>query len=173
MGADPSDSTLDLVNSVEIDPTSSNCSEPPALSLVAPDRSDLPSLAGLGGMPIGMWQVDPTSDSIASADLTVRYDSALVQSLGASESSVQLWTYGSDAWQPVPPATFSLDTADDLVSGAASGISYFAVTADASDAPPISAQATDQVAPSVPEPVGLGLLATATLLLGGRRRRKR
>ncbi len=151
------------------------------LSLVSPDRQDLPSLAGIVGQPIGIWQVSSSSDSpdeIPCAGLTVHYDGSLAQSLGADESDIQLWTYGSsDEWNPVPSSSFSLDTADSLVSGEATDFNYFAVTVpepDSSVVSAFSALPSEQITPGVqgvPEPVGMGLLATAVLLLGRRSRR--
>jgi RNA polymerase sigma factor (sigma-70 family) len=200
-GEDPSDPNLDLVNSVRLMPLAQTAgtaamaamavssssplaaaplnSLPPELSLVSPDRQDLPSLAGIDGQPIGIWQVSSSNDSVAEiacADVTVHYDSSLVTSLGADESDVRLWTYGSDMWTP---AASSLDTADDLVTGVASDFNYFAVTVPEPDPSVVSefaALPSEQITPGaqgVPEPVGISLLATAALLLGRRQSNRR
>jgi len=183
-GEDPANPTLDLVNSVRLKPlpsaSSSDAGEPTELSLVSPDRQDLPSLSGINGQPIGIWQVDSSTDStgeIACADLTVHYDASLAASLGSDNTDVRLWTYGSSAWAPALAS--SADTSDDLITGVASNFNYFAVTVPEPTAAVVSefaALPSEQIipddAPTVPEPVGLGLLATGALLLGRRRPRR-
>jgi hypothetical protein len=184
-GEDPSNPTLDLVNSVRLKPLPSpsssdaQSSDPTELSLVSPDRQDLPSLSGINGQPIGIWQVDSSTDStgeIACADLTVHYDASLAASLGADNTDVRLWAYGASTWAPAVAS--SADTSDDLITGVASNFDYFAVTVPEPTAAVVSefaALPSEQVipgdVPTVPEPVGLGLLATGALLLGRRRRR--
>jgi RNA polymerase sigma factor (sigma-70 family) len=183
-GEDPAKSKLDLVNSVRLEPTDvasdlSNNSHrlPKVLALLSPDREDAPTLAGMVGVPVGLWQVDPAAGYIEDADLTVRYNDSLVNSLGASESSVQLWTFDDGMWSSVDPLTVSLDTTDHVISGEAKDFSYFAVAvppAAGVDASQMVASPAAEVAPGVPEPVGTGLI-----LLGGsamllrRRRRSR
>jgi RNA polymerase sigma factor (sigma-70 family) len=188
-GDDPDAPTLTLVNSVRlalqtdgaaaataVDPTQTR------LSLLATDRSDAPDLVQISGATIGLWQVDSPTGSLPATDLTVCYDSVLADDLGASPSSVELWTYGTttDTWQPVDASSFALDTTDHLVSGSASDFSYIAVSVDpspghnpqdlaASDLVEVSVQAPNNIQ-SVPEPVGLSLIIASTALLGRRRR---
>jgi RNA polymerase sigma factor (sigma-70 family) len=167
-GEDPNQPVLSLVNSVRLIPKGSD--DPPTqLSLLAIDRQDVPSLTGLDGLPIGLWKVDAAG--VSSALVSVRYDDVLVDSLGISESAVQLWTYGDGDWLTVAPATFALDTADHLVSGSASDFSYFAVAVPWNgDVEQMIATAGNERAPSVPEPTGLIVLALAGELLVRRRR---
>ena len=181
-GEDPTSPSLNLVNSVRVRPLAGGNSQsgiPMELSLVSPDRQDLPDLTGIDGQPIGMWQVGSGElGLIACADLTIHYDSLLASTLDPDQSDIQLWTYGSSLWSPVPPSSFSLDTADSLVSGVASDFNYFAVTVpepDSSVVSAFSALPSEQITngQTVPEPVGLSLLTTAALLLGRRRRRGR
>jgi hypothetical protein len=190
-GDDPSASVLTLTNSVRLSISSStatNDSTPAQLSLLAPDRGDVPNLSQIAGATIGVWQVDDADSqpgTIADADLTICYDSLLANAMGATQNSVDLWTYNStsDNWAPVDPATFALDTVDHLVYGSAEDFSYFAVSATpAPDANLLFIRANqlatigDPTSPSngtqvVPEPTTLSLLALGAGLLGRRRRR--
>jgi hypothetical protein len=181
-GEDPSKSKLDLVNSVRlqsIDLASDSSNDvhqlPKVLALLSPDREDAPTLAGMVGVPVGLWQVDPATGYIEDADLTVRYNDSLVSSLGASESSVQLWTFDDGTWSSVDPLTVSLDTTDHVISGEGKDFSYFAVAVPPSggvDAMQMVASPAAEPAPGVPEPVGTGLvlLAGSAMLLRRRRR---
>lgn len=183
-GGDPNEPVLNLVNSVRFLPDDSD-DVPAQVSLLAIDRQDVPSLSGLGGLPIGLWQVDTADGGLASSMLWVRYDDVLVDSLGVSESAVQLWTYGNGNWQTVAPATFALDTADHVVSGYGSDFDYFAVAVPWSGNVPqmiamagneraflaVESPASGDASPaSVPEPGGLVLLALGGSLLLRRRR---
>ncbi len=180
-GEDPSDPQIDLVNSVRLNATAAAGEAPLAcmsqISLLAVDRTDAPSLAGIIGVPIGLWQIDPAVGSLPSADLTIRYNDALVSELGGAESGVNLWELSSGSWQTVDPSTFVLDTTDHLVSGVATDFNYFAVTVPAGPATDISqilAHASAEIAPvadTVPEPAALGIMAMAAGLLLQRRRR--
>jgi RNA polymerase sigma factor (sigma-70 family) len=191
-GDNPDSSTLSLVNSVRValmtDPATGQTADAPnSISLLSTDRTDVPDMSQMNGVAIGLWQVDPKGSDIAAADLTVCYNAFLADELGAAPSSLQLWTYSdtSDSWQSVAPSSYSLDTADNTVSGYATDISYFAVSVD----PAIGDNVNDLLAShlsqfsgeptpgggsahSVPEPmIGLPLLIAGTALLGRRRRR--
>jgi len=187
-GDDPNAVSLSLVNSVRISLADAGATSPVAtaavpadLSLLSDDRSDVPDRFAIGGAPIGLWQVDPNGPDLASVDLTINYNAVLADALGASPSSVQLWTYSdnTDAWQTA--SSFSLDTTDHLVSGSGTDISYFAVSvtpAPGQDVEDVLANHLDQFSgqPSggtqvVPEPLGLPLLILGAGLLGRRRRR--
>jgi len=172
-GEDPADPVLDLVNSVRLQPTTDEPA-PGQLALLSLDRQDVPDVAGLTGVPVGLWQVDPSASPLSAADLTVRYNDTLINHLGASESSVTLWSYSGDAWQAVDPNSVTLDTSDHLITGVASDFSYFAVTvppADGVDAAMILAQPMATAAPSVPEPASLGIVTLGATFLLRRRRR--
>jgi len=161
-----------------------NTAAPTDLSLLSIDRSDVPDRLEIGGAAIGLWQVDPSGPDLAAAELTIDYNSVLADLLGASPSSVQLWTYSdaTNAWQTA--SSFSLDATDHLVSGFGTDISYFAVSVEpapgqnvedvlASHLAQFSHQALGQPAgdvQGVPEPIGLPLLILGAGLLGRRRR---
>lgn len=179
-GDSPDDPALTLVNSVRLQLTTPDAVRPGELSLLALDRDDLPSLIGMIGTPIGLWEVDsPTV--VAAADVTVRYDDAALEQLGASEYATRLWFYTDDRWRLAAPASFHLDVKNHLLSGEGGDFSYFAVTAPGlspytgnvfADNDDVSATALSQLSLSttaLPEPSGL--LALATLGLGYRRRR--
>jgi hypothetical protein len=173
-GEDPTDPVLDLVNSVRIQPAAALAATPGDLALLAPDRSDAPPLTGMNGVPLALWQVDPSVGDIEAADVTVRYNDTLVDKLGASESSVQLWAYSYGDWQQVQPGTLSLDTTDHLVSGLATDFSYIAVSvppADGVDAEQVLAEPLAAIAPTVPEPTSLGVIVLGAGLLLRRGRR--
>jgi hypothetical protein len=201
-GDAPNSSVLTLTNSVRIKLNSDSAeaagaTDPSALqlSLLAPDRSDIPNLSEITGATIGIWQVDDSTTSgvgmIGDADLTICYDSLLANAFGATQNSVELWTFNApdDTWSEVDPATFALDTVDHLVYGSAQDFSYFAVSAPpapdanvlfvrANQLASISDPAGDSSQPPagtqvVPEPTGLALLALGAGLLGRRRRSKR
>jgi LPXTG-motif cell wall-anchored protein len=198
-GDNPNSSTLSLVNSVRIglatDPTTGQTATAPNfISLLSTDRTDVPAMTQISGVAIGLWQVNPQGPDLAAADLTVCYNGFLADELGAAPSSVQLWTYSdtSDTWQSVTGSSYSLDTADNTVSGYATDINYFAVSVD----PAVGDNVNDLLAShlsqfagepdfiggqgggvtgsaqSVPEPIiGLPLLLAGAGLLGRRRRR--
>jgi RNA polymerase sigma factor (sigma-70 family) len=172
-GESPGDSQLDLVNSVRLTLQGDDAAAPRSLSLLSPDRTDVPSLTGIDGATIGIWRVDPSAGSIDSAEVSVRYDDLLVDELGAPESSVSLWALcdATDSWNPV--TTFSLDTVDHTVSGDATDFSYFAVAvppAPGVDAAYLTAHPQGQLG-VVPEPVGIIWLTLGGAMLARRRRR--
>jgi RNA polymerase sigma factor (sigma-70 family) len=190
-GENPDDDRLGLVNSVRLELSSSawasGTTAPLDLSLLAPDRDDIPGLSQLDGVPIGLWEVDPAAGALPGADITVCYDAVLASELGASPSSLNLWTLGPDStWQPVSASSLVLDTQDSLISGYSTDVSYFAVTAipaEGTDVNQLVAEHLSQVgdqptptiqynAPSgVPEPTTLlPLIAIGAGLLGRRRR---
>ena len=176
-GEDPTDPTLNLVNSVRLRllaSPSSTADQPTSLSLLSTDRQDLPPLTGLNGLPIGLWKVDTDAGDLAETNVAVRYDSALVDSLGISESTLSLWTFGGDEWQAVDPNSFALDTTDHLISGTASDFNYFAVAIPSASANgPMTANPGDERALGIPEPAALGLFALAAALLPRRRKPSR
>jgi hypothetical protein len=183
-GDDAKASSLSLVNSVRISMQGTAAGVPADLSLLSEDRSDVPDRTQINGAPIGLWQVDPSGPDLASAELTIDYNSVLADALGAAPSSVQLWTYSdnTDAWTTAD--SFSLDSADHLVSGFGTDISYFAVSvvpAPGNDVEDVLANHLTQfsdkpsIQPSggtqgVPEPVALPMLMLGIGLLGRRRR---
>jgi MYXO-CTERM domain-containing protein len=177
-GEDPADPTLNMVNAVRLSEieTAGN-QQPVQLSLLAADRDDIPSLSTLDGVPVGLWEIDPSLEEIDSAELTIRYNDAAVLALGDSESELSLWTLGDGSWEPVDPSGVTLDTEDHTISGVAEDFQYFAVAAPVGNGADISnliAVPNNQFAPTtgqVPEPVGLGTLALLAGLLGRRRRR--
>ncbi len=166
-GGSPGDSSLSLVNSVRFTPLAAGLTEPPELSLVSVDRCDVPPLTGITSTPLSLWQVD-SSQLPGLTDLTIRYDPATLD----QTSAVELWTYSDGSWQMVSPASFEFNPAEHLVSGTATDFSYFAVTTSDSTLPSLQATPGDERAPSVPEPVGIGMLALASTMLVRRRRRQ-
>ncbi len=202
-GEDPASTRLNLVNSVRLNlegqtagaSGTADASAPTALSLLASDRSDVPDLSQMFGVPIGIWEVDPSSGSLTDASISICYDGLLADELGASPSSIDLWTLGGpgSTWQPVDPSTLLVDTSDDLISGYAPDVSYFAVAvtpAPGTDVSQLVAHHLSQVgskptpfftsaltapvaAPEVvPEPTTLMPLLAGAALLSRRRRNK-
>jgi hypothetical protein len=196
-GDDPNAPALTLVNSVRVTlPAATATGSPPAaptdLSLLSTDRADVPNLSQISGSTLALWEVDPNCSDLTDAQLSICYDPILIDELGANLSSLNIWTCGdtTDTWQAVNPATFSLDSADDLLSGSASDIRYFAVSVDAGSgmnvenviASHLAQVSGESSTPSnteasggasgVPEPTALSLLALAAPALLGRRRRR-
>ena len=185
-GDAPSAQNLSLVNSVRLDlqagADTSTDPVPTELALMSPDRSDAPDLSQISGVPIGLWAVDPSAGDISSAELDICYDSSLADELGASISSLELWTLGgaTDSWQPVDFNSLVVDASDHVVSGYAQDFDYFAVSvtpAPGQNAAELVAHHLSQIgdsgsggSQSVPEPVMLPLLALGGALLGRRRR---
>ena len=160
-GEDPADSTLDLVNSVRL--TFKNIAVPDdlKLSLLSPDRNDVPLLPG--HQFLAVWAVDGGLDTLHDVALVIRYDKQKALAMGG-ESSLRLWRYDG-SWQPI--TDLHIDSVSNLISGDASSASYFAVAADTPTmaAVPLSPNVV------VPEPATLLTLGAATLLLALRRRR--
>ncbi len=174
--------------------TEADNASPTQLALLAPDRNDAPNISEISGTPIGLWKIYSPTGSVADASLTISYDDLLANALGASQSSIELWTLNtpSDTWQLVDPTSFALDTVDHLVYGSADDFSYFAVAATPAQGADVEFIRAHQLAvindqliaspsgqsigpgagasQSVPEPVALPLLALGAGLLGRRRR---
>lgn len=127
-GENLADPSLDLVNSVRL------VLQPPpdqlSVSLVSPDRTDVPSLPG-GHSFIGVWAVDPVGQAdVDGIDLTVRYDDLLAGVRGLEEGSLKLWYFQDGLWSRVTGDDFWLDADNHLIGGHVNGsIDYFAVSA--------------------------------------------
>ncbi len=143
------DIQLDLINSVQIG--LENVTKPGSLSvsLLAIDRLEVPALP-TGHHFVGLWEFGGAGLVYDAVDLTVRYDTTLVATLGLDESKLKLWKYDAGRWEVVTDSV-SLDRVQKLISGKTNTLSYFAV--------------------STPEPGGLVLLGFGAALLMRRRRR--
>ncbi len=112
------------------------------ISLLSPDPADVaPGLSNV----IGVWNFAQSGTlSIASADLTFRYDHALAQSLSVNESTLGLYRLDGSTWDLV--GSNSPDTTNYLLT--ANGVTTFGEFA---------------IATVVPEPSTLVLLATGAM----------
>lgn len=135
-GESPADTTIDLVNSVRLTLAGVSSNGNLSITLLAPDRSDIP--VGLPGVAVGIWDI-AASTSLASATLQFRYDDALV----SDPSALRVYRFDAGVWNDV---TGTLYMADRIIeSTAVAGFSLFAVV--------------------VPEPAMLSLLPLAALAL--------
>lgn len=150
-GEDPNDALPDLVNSVRLYVRDAAGSGEIDISLLALDRSDIPTLPA-GHDFIGVWRFDAKGLDFGGVDLAVRYDDALAQSKGLSESVLKLWQYESGQWSRIDDDSFRRYAALNILSGyAGSDLTHFAVSA--------------------PEPTCLGALALSGWMLMRRRRK--
>lgn len=143
-GEDPADPTLDLVNSVRVSAVQ-GAIQPLELTLLSPDRADVPPLAGDHVM-LGVWNSD---QPLTDVSLAIRYDSVAAAALGKNEADLHLWAYNGQ-WLPIEGPDLSIDTSTHVISGDASQLTYFAV--------------------STPEPGSLLMIGAAMLMLARRRR---
>jgi MYXO-CTERM domain-containing protein len=154
-GENSADSQLDLINSVRIS-VNPDVIGSIKLSLLSTDRSDYPALpSNLNA--IGLWHVEAMDVVLASADVTVRYDSDLANVLNATNLNL----YGYDGQWTLAEGG-SVNSYDRLIHGHFDGIDYFAVAASVQ--PPHHITGT-------PEPAAMLGLACAGLILARRRRR--
>ncbi|MDQ3440278.1 MAG: sigma-70 family RNA polymerase sigma factor [Planctomycetota bacterium] len=150
-GEDPNDALPDLVNSVRLYVRDAAGEGDIDISLLALGRPDIPTLPG-GHNFIGVWSFDAHDLEFTGVDLAVRYDDALAQERGLSESILKLWKYENGAWVRIDDDSFRRYAALNVISGfAGADLTYFAVSA--------------------PEPTSLGALALGGWMLMRRRRR--
>lgn len=150
-GEDPNDALPDLVNSVRLYVRDAASDGEIDVALLALDRSDVPTLPA-GHNFIGVWSFDAHDLDFTGVDLAVRYDDALAQEMGLSESVLKLWTYENGAWERINGGSFRRYAALNVLAGyAGSDLTHFAVSA--------------------PEPAGLGVIALGGWMLLRRRRR--
>ena len=106
---------------------------------------------------IGLWHVEAMDAVLASADVTVRYDSDLSSVLNAGELNL----YGYDGQWTLAEGG-SVNSYDRLIHGHLGGIDYFAV---------IGSVPTTGHITGTPEPAAMLGLVCAGLILARRRRR--
>jgi hypothetical protein len=128
-GEDPNDALPDLVNSVRLFIRDASAPGDIDISLLALNRADIPTLPG-GHHFIGVWSFDAHGMDYGGVDLAVRYDDALAQQLGLSESVLKLWKYENGEWIRINDSTFRRYSALNILSGyAGNELTYFAVSA--------------------------------------------
>jgi RNA polymerase sigma factor (sigma-70 family) len=128
-GEDPTDPTIDLVNSVRLTVHDAAKDGPVRISLVSKDRLDVPTLP-TGHNFIGIWKFEDGGLPHGAVDLLVRYDDGLAEQLGLNENNLKLWRYSDGQWIRINDATFSRDVELNLIGGtAADAFTYFAVSA--------------------------------------------
>ncbi|HEV2293774.1 MAG TPA: sigma-70 family RNA polymerase sigma factor [Tepidisphaeraceae bacterium] len=150
-GEDPNDALPDLVNSVRLYVRDAAGAGEIDIALLALDRSDIPALPA-GHSFIGVWSFDAHDLEFSGVDLAVRYDDALAQEKGLSESVLKLWKYENGIWSRINDDSFRRYAALNIVSGyAGSDLTHFAVSA--------------------PEPTCIGALALGGWMLMRRRKR--
>ncbi len=164
-GESPSDPVIDLVNSVRLTFTPVTAAGQVSISLLAPDRADIPDSGATTFLDV--WSIDSGSTLLHDINATIRLDSQLLAELGYAESDVLLWAYDSNQWHSLAATDFSVDLKSHLLNGDIGDAGYFAISGQ-----PQQQTAALRSITVVPEPAALSLLALgATLLL--RRRRDR
>jgi hypothetical protein len=127
-GEDPTDPTIDLVNSVRVTIHDAAKDGPVRISLLSQDRGDVPSLPQ-GHTFIGVWKFEDGGLEHGPVDLLARYDDTLAEQLGIDENFLKLWAFADGAWYRINDGTFTRDVALNLIGGRAEGLEYFAVSA--------------------------------------------
>jgi len=128
-GEDPTDPTIDLVNSVRVTIHDAAHDGPVQISLLSKDRFDVPALP-TGHNFIGIWKFEDTGVAHGAVDLTIRYDDGLAAQLGLNENNLKLWRYSDGEWIRINDASFFRDTEQNLIGGTATDpFQYFAVSA--------------------------------------------
>jgi hypothetical protein len=128
-GEDPTDPTIDLVNSVRLTVHDAAKDGLVRISLVSKDRLDVPALP-VGHNFIGIWKFEDAGLPHGAVDLLVRYDDGLAEQMGLNENNLKLWRYTDGQWIRINDTTFSRDTELNLIGGtAADSFTYFAVSA--------------------------------------------
>ena len=143
-GDNADDPTIDMVNSVRVTLHEAQAPGKLEVSLLDKGRADVPALPA-GHTFIGVWSFDAGVTRAAGVDLTVRYDDRLAASLRLDESDLKLWRFDAGQWVRINDASFSRDVQNNLLSGHAHSLSFFAVSA--------------------PEPGALGLVGLVSLAL--------
>ena len=128
------------------------------ISLLAPDRAELPF--GTTGSILGLWDIhmDGELPEGTQASLSIRYDDLLATTMGIDEEDMALFHFIDGQWYDI---TEGVDTVNHTVWGSWNVLSLFAVGSN------IQIRPQD----AIPEPASLTLLAVGGLALLRRRRR--
>ena len=127
-GEDPTDSVIDLVNSVRLAIHDASADGQVRVSLLSRDHAHVPALPQ-GHDFIGVWQFEAGALRHGAVDLLIRYDDALAAELGLDENNLKLWRYHDGEWLRINDASFYRDTGLNLIGGTADGLEFFAVSA--------------------------------------------
>ncbi|MFI5380858.1 MAG: RNA polymerase sigma factor [Tepidisphaerales bacterium] len=163
-GDSPADPLNREVNSVRL-AFSPVTGGPVSISLLSPDRSDIPGLGA--GTFLDVWSIDAGLMPLHNIDATIRLDSLMLGELGYADSEVMLWKYDREQWQPVAATDLSVDSKNHLLSGEIGDAGYFAISGPAQ----AQLQAFSARSTVVPEPSTLATLALGATLLLRRRHR--
>ncbi|MGA2498968.1 MAG: sigma-70 family RNA polymerase sigma factor [Tepidisphaeraceae bacterium] len=161
-GESPADPVIDLVNSVRLTFAPVAAAGQVSISLLAPDRSDIPGSAGDAFLDV--WSIEAGTTLLHDINATIRLDSQLLGELGYSDSDVMFWKYDRNQWNPLAATAFSVDPKTHLLTGDIGDAGYFAI----SGTPQQQMAALQSTV--VPEPAVLSLLALGATLLIRRRR---
>ncbi len=156
-GESQTDTDIDLVNSVRIEFGDVLTGGTLTIALDDPARSDVP--AGIDYVA-GVWYFDAVGGlDFTEADVTFRYDDALVASLGLTEDDLRVFHFDDVAsvWEDI---TSAIDTAGNHIY--AYGVDSFSFFAVGANDPP-----------AVPEPASVVLFGIGLVCMGGFVRRKR
>jgi hypothetical protein len=127
-GEDPTDPTIDLVNSVRLTIHDAAGDAPVRVSLLSRDHGDVPALPQ-GHNFIGIWEYEADTLQHGAVDLIIRYDDGLAAQLGLDENNLKLWRYQDGQWLRINDETFFRDVNLNLIGGTAESMQFFAVSA--------------------------------------------
>jgi RNA polymerase sigma factor (sigma-70 family) len=127
-GDDPTDPTIDLVNSVRLTVHDAASDGPVRVSLLSRDHGEVPALPQ-GHNFIGVWQFETGTLEHGAVDLMIRYDDALAAQLGLDENNLKLWRYHDGEWLRINDESFFRDINLNLLGGSAGAMEFFAVSA--------------------------------------------
>ena len=123
-GEEPSDTTLDLVNSVRVALANVTGTGAVSIDLLAVDHGAVPSVALGTLMSVWDFSIDSTA-GFDYADLVIRYDDMAAATLGISEADLGIFYYTGSGWIDV---TSGIDTTNQwLMSDSLSSFSLVAV----------------------------------------------
>ncbi len=124
-GEDAADESIDLINSLRLELTSSH-DDFLRISLLAVDHTEVPSLPQ-GHQFVGVWKLVGGTSIVSDIELTVRYDDTLLAARKLDENNIKLWYFSSSEWQRATDG-FYRDVALNHVGGLIPISRFFAVS---------------------------------------------
>lgn len=129
-GENDTDPILDLVNSARLTLKDVTASGAMLMSLVAPDRVDLPANASTDNDTLSAWHLDRGEVRFGAANLTIRFDHVSLALRGSTADDLTLWVFNDEQWISIDPDVLLVDADLSLLTAPIDGMfSYIALTA--------------------------------------------
>ncbi|HMO26168.1 MAG TPA: PEP-CTERM sorting domain-containing protein, partial [Tepidisphaeraceae bacterium] len=129
-GENDTDPVLDLVNSARLNLKGVTTEGAMLMSLVAPDRFDLPRIDDTEDDVLSAWHLDRGEVRFAAADVSFRFDHVALALRGSDASDLMLWVFNDAQWTAIDPTLLRIDADLSLLSAPIDGMfSYIALTA--------------------------------------------